>query len=270
MSRFRHSWSSDHAPTGPIHVSSRDYSYITPQDVDKDDLFDRSSDSLESPEPDDDVIFLVFGDKKQRTCFPPYSIADGKVCVHDLRTRAGILFNINGKPLQSAHLKYKGRILGGEDEIVRQFSVKNKSEISITLTEGDESRHKKSKSKKKTRSGNDSDVADHPIPSSSSRAETSKAQPTKPLSPIDQINSIEEWFDTELLDMCQVFMKTPPADSKKREQEWRRLTETTMQHVTLKLDGIDHNGNDAARSRRKEVHQRIEGYMRMLDEAKKK
>ncbi|KAL2890583.1 BAG domain-containing protein [Ceratocystis lukuohia] len=270
MSRLRHSWNSDNAPTGPVNISTKDYSYITPEDIGKDNLFWQSPDSYNSSETADDVIYLVYEDKKLRTCFPPYSIADGKVCVRDLRTRAGLLFNITGKPLQTANLKYKGQPLRGEDHVVRQFNVKNKSEITICLSEsGDDSRSsKKSKPKKRTRGLNDSESADQAGTSSSSRPETKPAY-TKGATPMEQINIIEKWFDTEMLDMCQVFMKTPPPDSKKREQEWRKLTETTMQHVTLKLDAVEANGDQDVRNRRKEVCKRIEGIMKMLDEAKK-
>jgi hypothetical protein len=60
----------------------------------------------------------------------------------------------------------------------------------------------------------------------------------------------------------------PPKDPKKRIDEHRRLSETILQQVLLKLDDVQTKPENGARAWRKELVVEVQDYLNKLDAAK--
>lgn len=111
----------------------------------------------------------------------------------------------------------------------------------------------------------------HPAPSSTS-APTSNPHPSTGSSnpQLDKLESIAAEFHTTLMPRCAVLLESPRADKDKRKQEASRLTLTIEQNIVLKYDGIEHNGDEGVRTRRKELIKEAQMWLGRLDEAASK
>lgn len=306
MSRFGWStrgglspFSSNLGEGGVPAVTEDDFSYITSEDLETSGVEHRPKHDTEASE-DPDVLQIRSKGKTYFENFPAYSIGDGQVLVADLQERIQLLMKLSEKQAKRMRLLYKGRQLKDLDKPVRDYGVKNNSEVLVIL--GDvaaddssdddseeivvideprkKSKKKKSKSKKNRggeRSPPDTSLevpsdADH-RPGSSSRTQSPSASGFSGASsgsavqggPVDKINNIGQHFTEKLLPLALQFTASPPTDPKKREDEHRRISETVMQQVILKLDGIDTEGQDEARAKRRELVRYVQGVLKDMD-----
>ncbi|KAJ0116199.1 hypothetical protein J7T55_005145 [Diaporthe amygdali] len=251
---------------------------------------------------EDDILLIKNKGITYPEHFPAYSIGDGKLLVGDVRERAQMVMKLSDRKARKIKLLYKGRQLKADEEPICAFGVKNNSEILIVLPDGDDDsstesseevvvvgskdaeggRSKKSKSGKKRRSKKKDRSSTSPrdsgleVPKTDGAGASRSQSPVSGVSggsaapggPIDKLNTIKSHFTTQLLPLCMQYTANPPSDPKKRVDEHRRLSETVMQQVLLKLDEVETNGEEEARSKRKELVKMVQEVLKGLDDAK--
>lgn len=247
---------------------------------------------------DDDILLIKHKGVTYPEHFPAYSIGDGKLLVGDVRERVQMTLKLSDRRTRKIKLLYKGRQLKPDNEAVTTFNVKNNSEIMVVLPdpsdddsssdseevvvvgrEGDEGRSggakKKSKKRKsgKKKSGRSTSSSPREDTLEVPGAGAGASRPQSPASgapgasggPIEKLNAISSHFTTKLLPMCVQFTASPPTDPKKRTDEHRKISETIMQQVLLKLDEVETNGEEEARARRKELVRTVQDVLKGLD-----
>jgi hypothetical protein len=75
-------------------------------------------------------------------------------------------------------------------------------------------------------------------------------------------------YQIKWLPLCSDYIESPPSDPKKREEEHRKLSESIMMHIMLKLDGVEAEGMPEVRARRKELVRQVQKTLKDLDIAK--
>ncbi|KAF2744811.1 hypothetical protein M011DRAFT_460585 [Sporormia fimetaria CBS 119925] len=102
-----------------------------------------------------------------------------------------------------------------------------------------------------------------PSPTPTPRANT-------PLTPMAKLDALASKFHTEFVPLCVQYMNSPPEDEAKRHFEYKKLSETILAQILLKLDGVEVDGEPEARARRKELVREVQGMLNRLDEVVKR
>ncbi|KAI0598829.1 BAG domain-containing protein [Biscogniauxia sp. FL1348] len=308
-SLFRESlspWSSRSDGQEVPHVTEDDFSYITSADLETSLTPPARAYDPQSPPSaglESDKLLIKSGNVTYPVHFPAFSIGDGRLFVRDVQDRAGLVMNLSARRSRRIKLYYKGRYLGEQDIPIRDYGVKNNSELLATVPEGrisdDDSSgsaeevivtdprdtyqpsKKKSKGgrkkKNKTRDPAQESSANLEVPGP---ADVDNRRPTPdpsihpsrvpspavPGGPIEKLEGIRSHFDEQLLPLCKQFLDNPPKDPKKREDEHRKLSETVLQHVLLKLDEVQTGGDLDIRARRKDLVNYVQDILKEIDE----
>ncbi|KAK4138450.1 hypothetical protein BT67DRAFT_9723 [Trichocladium antarcticum] len=137
---------------GVPNVTDEDFSYITSADLEdrgvdipgrpyipRSHFMESYSHSAPPPSyahrPEDDVILVKHNGITYPEHFPAYSIGDGKLLVGDVRERVNMILDLSERQAKRVKLFYKGRRLKDPDAPVRQYGVKNSSELLMTIGE---------------------------------------------------------------------------------------------------------------------------------------
>lgn len=273
--------------------SSKDLSQINEDVVayNPDSLLNRQRDHPDENEshenkPNPDLISLWYRGDKYSLHFPAYAIEDGVLTVGALRLEAAKRV---GAPFPYlVKLIHKGIMLRDNNQTCKKIGIKQNSGVICIVSE--------------TKSGTLSDSSDNadderahasnpPQPqykikvnkkdkqarhSSPLRAETeTPSSPAPPPPPnlkrlhtaMEQLTALAGWFERDLIPLCDEYIAHPPADTKKRDLEYRRLSETILAQVMLKVDGIDPDGDHTVRSARRVLVRQAQDVLNRLDSA---
>lgn len=268
----------------------------------------QQQDSTDSPAdngPPRDTDVLILRNKRQEYAvhFPAYSIAKGELTVGQVRDQAAK--KTGAAEAKRIKLLYKGKNLKDDARTCKQEGLRNGAELMCAIAEraaspsdsedededvdgteeasNGEARRRRNRGKKTKRRNrreereNNSGTstpqygdANLGVPNNqqpSSRTQSPKP-PASPATPLEKLEALHQKLQSFLPD-CRAFRTSPPADLAKKEFEHKRLSETILTQVLLKLDGVETEGDVDARNRRKELVKETQKVLTDLDNVMK-
>ncbi|KAF2405082.1 hypothetical protein EJ06DRAFT_468094 [Trichodelitschia bisporula] len=293
------SWGGRFSPfsrPGAGEVSDADFSYITSEDLAR----QHAAPSASRPGSASDVVVLKHRRVSYPVHFPAASIDGGVIKIGDIRSAAARSI---GVPLDGADrikMFFRGQNLKDDGVPARDVGFRSGVEAEVLVIVGekgpedeDESdgeeeievseggkkkktrKRKSKKSKKKAPTDGPAGYTTSPnlnpdatyAPAAAPPPPAAPAAPrSAPKSAMEVLDALASTFHTKFVPQCVQFTAHPPEDKAKRAFDHKRLTETLMTQILLKLDGVETEGDAAARTRRKDLVREVQGMMHRLDE----
>lgn len=89
--------------------------------------------------------------------------------------------------------------------------------------------------------------------------------PPRPKTPLEILDALSHTFHSELVPKCKLFLAHPPSDAKTRDMEYKRLSETILAQIILKLDAVVTEGDEGLRTKRRELVKQTQSLLNELD-----
>jgi hypothetical protein len=255
------------------------------------------------PQRDTDVLILRNKKRDFHVHFPAYSIAKGELTIGQVREHAAK--KTGTADVRRVKLLYRGKNLKDDSRSCKQEGLRDGSELLCSIADAQPSnsgseeedtedefaylddnqqtadgetrrrRNRGKKTKKRNKreqqqqtdrdgaSGTSTPNLAVPQSQSSTRAPSPKPAPT-PSTPMDKLNALRETLGT-YMPQIQAFKSSPPTDPAKKEFEHKRLSETILQQVLLKLDAVETEGDADVRLKRKELVKETQQVLQELD-----
>lgn len=90
-------------------------------------------------------------------------------------------------------------------------------------------------------------------------------KPPPKLTNRETLEALASRFHTEFVPQCVSFTANPPSDKKTRDFEYKKLSETILAQIILKLDAVETDGDDGLRAKRKELVMETQSMLSALD-----
>ncbi|KAF2432017.1 hypothetical protein EJ08DRAFT_669622 [Tothia fuscella] len=294
------------SPNAGGEVSDGDFSYITSDDLARSQADQTPSGASTR---DTDVLVLKNKKMNYPVHFPAHSIDRGELTVGDIRAAAAGKVGTPKSEAHRMKILYKGRNLSNDSKAAREEGLRSDGDHELMLvvpdaTRGGESsseeeeeestvdgadgskkkiRRRKKKSKSKKKNG---DLDTPPLSTTNSSmlnpdatyAPSSAPPPPRqrtpqpaaaPQTPLQKLDALASVFHTKFVPDCIQFTASPPTDKAKRDFDHKKLTETILAQILLKLDAVETEGDPAARQRRKDIVKEVQGMLNRLDEVVK-
>ena len=104
-----------------------------------------------------------------------------------------------------------------------------------------------------------------PHPSSTSTSMPPPSTFNGPKTPLSLIEDISAHLYSEFVPACNDFTANPPTDAKTRDFEYKKLSESILAQILLKLDGVETGGDEETRARRKKLVRETQDLLGRLD-----
>ncbi|KAK1076772.1 hypothetical protein LTR33_008649 [Friedmanniomyces endolithicus] len=118
--------------------------------------------------------------------------------------------------------------------------------------------------------GNSSNLSPPQQASSQHSRAPSPKPPGTPLTPMDKLYALRDKFFSDYYPQARAFIEHPPSDQGKRDLDHKRLSETILAQILLKLDAVETEGDPDARATRKEVVRQTQAVLTEMDEVMKR
>ncbi|KAG8630025.1 hypothetical protein KVT40_001644 [Elsinoe batatas] len=269
---------------GQTKVTDADYSYITTEDLQKGD-YDRGS----GPPRDTDVITIKNKKTTYPVHFPAYSIDRGELTIGDVRKETAKKL---GCDIRRVKLLHRGKKLNDDSRSCREESLRDGVDIMCitgdTIGEpesssdsegvldgeeaagGDQPKRKRNRNRNKKKKGKKrsdaTDVDGLAVPGSESSRTASPKPPPAPKTPDDKLSALHDTMRT-FVPLVDDYCRNTPTDTTKRDFEHKKLSETILAQILLKLDAVE-TDEPELRARRKELVKATQKLLNDLDAAK--
>lgn len=90
-----------------------------------------------------------------------------------------------------------------------------------------------------------------------------------PKGPMEKLDEVAGVFHDKFVPLCLAFMKDPPREKKVKYTEYMKLSESILAQIIFKLDGVETEGNEEARAKRKALVKETQAMLARLDEVGK-